>query len=69
MVARLDLKADRKGSVLRVNAAFLEPGADRPETADAALAELDALRRWLGLGDLAVAPRGDLSPELQRLAG
>ena len=69
VVARLDLKADRKGSVLRVNAAFLEPGADESETAAAALAELDALRRWLGLGDLAVAPRGDLAPALQRLAG
>ncbi len=69
VVARLDLKADRKGSVLRVNAAFLEPGADESETAAAALAELDALRGWLGLGDLAVAPRGDLAPEMQRLTG
>jgi uncharacterized protein YcaQ len=69
VVARLDLKADRKRSVLRVNAAFLEPGVDGSETAAAALAELDALRGWLGLGDLAVAPRGDLASELQRLAG
>jgi uncharacterized protein YcaQ len=55
--------------VLRVTAAFLEPGVDGSETAAAALAELDALRGWLGLGDLAVAPRGDLASELQRLAG
>jgi uncharacterized protein len=64
LVARLDLKADRRASVLRVAAAHFEPGADRIEVAAAAAVELDAMRSWLGLDDVAIAPRGDLAPAL-----
>jgi hypothetical protein len=66
LVARVDLKADRQLSKLRVPAAYLEPGADPRSVAAAAAAELDALRGWLGLDELAVGARGDLAGALRR---
>jgi uncharacterized protein YcaQ len=65
LVGRLDLKADRKASALRVAAAHVEPGVDVPSVAEAIATELDALRRWLGLDDLAVAGRGPLASALR----
>jgi uncharacterized protein YcaQ len=64
VVARVDLKADRRGGVLRVNAAWAEPAAPA-ETAARLAAELWSLAGWLGLDDVSVAPRGDLSLALQ----
>jgi len=64
LVARFDLKADRGESTLRVTGAFLEPGADRGEVVEAATAELDRLREWLGLGRITVGHRGDLAVAL-----
>jgi uncharacterized protein len=61
LVARLDLKADRKESTLRVSGAYAEPGWAEPATATAAVAELGRLREWLGLEALAVAAKGDLA--------
>jgi len=49
MSARVDLKADRKASVLQVRQAHLEAGADRQETAEALACELQALAGWLQL--------------------
>ena len=66
LVARFDLKADRKASVLRVNGAHVEAGADAAVVAGSAAVELDALRGWLGLDDISVAPRGALAPKLRR---
>ena len=63
LVARVDLKADRQGGVLRVRAAFAEPGAP-PATAEELAAELVVLAGWLGLDDVRVEDRGDLSPAL-----
>jgi uncharacterized protein len=62
LVARVDLKADRQEGVLRVQAAFAEPGvADgRDDVRDALRAELERMAGWLGLGGVAVEPRGDL---------
>jgi uncharacterized protein len=71
LVARVDLKADRgagDGGLLRVAAAWAEPGA--PErTAVELAAELHRLAGWLGLGGVVVAPRGDLAPELAVACG
>ena len=64
MVARVDLKADRAGGVLRVNSAWLEDGADPVEVSEALAAELAVLADWLGLSDVVVSPSGDLGPRL-----
>ncbi|HEX5771052.1 MAG TPA: crosslink repair DNA glycosylase YcaQ family protein [Nocardioidaceae bacterium] len=63
LVARVDLKADRQGSVLVVKSAYAEPGAPE-ETASELAAELAEAARWLDLDDIAVEPRGDLADEL-----
>ena len=64
IVARVDLKADRRAGVLRVHAAYAEPGAPA-ETAAELAAELRALGGWLGSGAVSVASRGDLSGALR----
>jgi uncharacterized protein YcaQ len=68
IAARVDLKADRKAKVLRVESAWREPlvapGARRKpdaEVAAALAAELDVARVWHGLEDIVVADRGDLA--------
>ncbi len=65
LVARLDLKADRKASALRVQAAHVEPDADAETVAAAAATELNSLRNWLRLDDLVVASRGGLARALR----
>jgi len=66
IVGRFDLKADRSASVLRVRAAHAEEGHDALAVAAAAAAELDRMRAWLGLDDIAVARRGGLAAALRR---
>jgi uncharacterized protein len=63
--ARVDLKADRRGGVLRVLAAHLEPGHAAGPTADLLAAELRRAADWQGLPDVDVAERGDLAPALR----
>jgi uncharacterized protein YcaQ len=63
-VARVDLKADRTRSVLRVNAAWIEPGYDPWEVATELASELKIMAEWLGLETLQILPRGDLAPAL-----
>ncbi len=48
LVARADVKADRREGVLRVPALHLEDGA-AADAADSARGQLDDLARWLGL--------------------
>ncbi|MET0170201.1 MAG: crosslink repair DNA glycosylase YcaQ family protein [Aliihoeflea sp.] len=55
LVARVDLKADRKTSRLLVHATHYEPYAPS-EAAEALHGELKSLARWLGLAELSFAP-------------
>jgi uncharacterized protein YcaQ len=67
LVARVDVKADRRAGVLRVPAAWAEPGLDDAAAAPAVVGlrrELDRLAAWLGLGAVAFGERGDLSARL-----
>ncbi len=66
LVARADLKADRKAGVLRVQAVHGELGIDRPVVADALSDELRLMADWLELDDVAVTGAGDLAAELSR---
>ena len=63
ITARVDLKADRKGSRLLVQAAHAEPAAG-PGTPEALARNLRRMAGWLGLDAVAVAPRGDLAARL-----
>ena len=64
LVARFDLKADRSGRTLLVQAAHIEADADTGAVATAASSELGRLATWLGLDAVDVKPRGDLAPAL-----
>ncbi len=76
MVARVDLKADRKASALLAQASWLEeapaPGARARKPADVAAALADELRllaRWQGLDDVVVKPAGTLASDLAAALG
>ena len=66
IVARLDLKADRKGRTLRVPASYVEDGVSTAECADSLAAELRALKDWLQLDKVAVSRHNDFSTQLAR---
>jgi uncharacterized protein YcaQ len=73
LVARVDLKADRKAGVLRVPGAWLEQGRSVADVAPALAGALGDLAAWLGLGEIATPETGDLAPalglELKRSGG
>ena len=66
LAGRVDLKADRKAGLLRVAAAHREDHADAGRTARELAGELGAMAGWLGLGGIAVEPRGNLAGPLGR---
>jgi uncharacterized protein len=65
LVARVDLKTDRKAGVLRVRGAFAEPDADAPRVAAELAAELRAMAQWLALDKVVADDRGSLAPALR----
>ena len=64
LVARVDLKADRRQGVLVVRSAHAEPDAPS-HTAEALALELRALAGWLGLPAIRVERRGGLANGLR----
>ncbi|MDH3538382.1 MAG: winged helix DNA-binding domain-containing protein [Acidimicrobiia bacterium] len=69
LVARVDLKADRKAGVLRALGAFLEAGQDAARVAPELAAELQSMARWLGLPEVHVSNKGNLSGALRKAVG
>ncbi|MER8519720.1 winged helix-turn-helix domain-containing protein [Mesorhizobium sp. M0643] len=67
IVGRVDLRADRPAGVLRVHAAYAEPGAP-PQTAAALFEELKQMQGWLGLERIEVTAAGDLGRPLADIA-
>lgn len=67
LVARADLKADRKLGVLRVPGAFAEPGVHGARVVAELAAELRLMAQWLGLDGVLVGERGDLAAPLARV--
>jgi uncharacterized protein len=66
LVARVDIKADRKAGVLRVPGAFAEPHADVPRVTAELAEELQTMAEWLGLEGVEVGERGDLAAPLRQ---
>ena len=66
LVARVDLKAERRAGQLLVKGAFLEPDQEPDRVAQALKEELTTFTGWLGLDSLVSAnsPRGDLGPAI-----
>jgi uncharacterized protein len=69
LVARADLKADRKAGVLRVQSVHGEEGIQRPVVAAALADELRLMADWLQLDDVVVTGAGDLAADLLGASG
>jgi uncharacterized protein YcaQ len=67
LVARVDLKADRRNGTLLVQAAHAEDGRLPREIAEQLGEELSALAGWLGLERVAAEPVGTLGPALRQI--
>jgi len=66
LVARVDLKQDRKQRALLVQDAHAEPGRANAATADALAEELRLMADWLELDRIEVRGSGDLTKHLAR---
>ena len=69
IVGRIDLKADRAGSALLVQAAHVEPGHDDVDVVEPLAEELALMASWLELERVVVADRGELAPLLATVVG
>lgn len=67
LVARCDLRADRRRGALVVQGAFLEPGQEAERVASELAAELRRMSDWLELGRVEVVRHGDLGTTLHGL--
>jgi hypothetical protein len=65
IAARVDLKSDRHGGALLVQAAWAETAAPA-DTATALADELRLMAGWLGLERVEIRDRGDLAPALRQ---
>ena len=68
LVARVDVKADRKTGRLLAKAAYLESGQDADVVAPAMAQTLHEMAEWLGLDAVRVGRRGDLAGALSTAA-
>lgn len=66
LVARVDLKSDRKNGRLQVKGAFAEDGVDRTAVSPRLAADLRATAEWLGAQEVEVHTNGDLAESLAR---
>jgi uncharacterized protein len=66
LVGRVDLKAERARDTLHVVGAFTEPDQQSSRVADALAAELRTMATWLGLSEVTVGSRGELTKELSQ---
>jgi uncharacterized protein YcaQ len=64
LVARVDLKADRPGRRLWVQAAYIERGCEPDTVAPSLAAELWTMAAWLGLDAVSVGRRGGFARRL-----
>lgn len=69
IVARVDLKADRKARRLRVQSAHLEDSAKLAAVVEPLRAELALMAGWLGLEGVEVAGGGELAARLRAVDG
>jgi hypothetical protein len=62
LVGRVDVKADRKASVLRVPGVFAQDGVDVTHVGRELAVELRTMAEWLDLDDVEVIKNGNLAP-------
>ena len=69
LVGRVDLKSERARDALHVVGAFLEPGRPASKVAEKLAAELRSMASWLGLREVTVGTRGELTRALADALG
>ena len=65
LVARVEMKSDRKAGVLNISGAWAEPGVELGLVAKALVSEAASLAQFLGLDRLTLGRRGDLMKPLR----
>lgn len=69
LVARVDLKADRKNRALLVQSAFREEGTDPDMVATELASELERFAGWLTLDSIELGSRGNVMSNLRKQMG